>query len=186
MREDIAQLHAEIDQSRSKYQLERFVVGQHHTPEMQYVQLVRELNAAVRTLETSKLTIDMLLAEADELRETGKRSDEIGALLKEQAAEEKRLKLQQTEREIAIMEEMLERYPRYTREQIEAKQEQYWQERLVRVAKMQALAGGVGWAYIESLWQADAIGMLETTNPLQDLIDDGPPKLPGGLPEIEG
>ena len=183
MTEDIHELAAQIDQSRSRYQLERFVVGQHHTPEMQYVQLVRELRTAVRALETAELSIEMLLAEAEELRETGKRSDAIAAVLKERGAEEKRLNLEATKREIAIMEDMLQHYPRYTREEIEAKQEQYWQERLVRVAKMQALAGGVGWAYIESLWQADAIGMLNTSNPLQDLIDGGPPQLMG--PDVD-
>lgn len=182
---DIAKIAAEVDQSRSRYQIERFVVGQHHTPEMQYVQLVRELNVAVRSLETTELKIEMAMAEADELRETGKRSDEIAAVLKERSVEEMRLGLESTKREIAIMEDMLQHYPRYTRQEIEDKQEQYWQERLVRVAKMQALSGSVGWAYIESLWQADAIGMLETTNPLQDLLEAGAPQLPGPAVDLE-
>lgn len=179
MTEDIHELHAAIDQSRSRYQLERFVVGQHHTPEMQYVQLVRELHGATNALEEGMLKIELMRAEAEELRESGLRSDQIAADIKERSIEKKLLSLESTKREIAIMHEMLEAYPRYTRDQIEAGQERYWQERLVRVAQMQALAGGVGWAHIEALWQADAIGMLSSQDPLGELMRAGPPQLMG-------
>jgi hypothetical protein len=176
---NIHNLRASIDQSRSRYQIERFVVGQHHTPEMQYVQLVRELSTLHDAYEEGLLRAEKMLAEADELRATGKKSDAIEAELKERGAASVRRGLEGTKREIGIMQDMLDGYPAFTRDEIEAAQEQYWQERLVRVAHMQALAGGVGWAHIEALWQADALPELMTTNPLEALMTAGPPTLPG-------
>jgi hypothetical protein len=43
MFEDIEKAIAEIQQPRSRFQLERFVLGQHPTPEMQYYQTCIEL-----------------------------------------------------------------------------------------------------------------------------------------------
>lgn len=170
----IHDLHAQIDQSRSRYQIERFVVGQHHTLEMQYLQLVRELATLHDALEEGNLRAEKLEAEADELRETGKKSDAIEAEMKNRQAASTRRGLQGTRREIDIMEDLLSRYPRFTRDEIEAAQETYWQERLVRVAQMQALAGGINWAHIEALWQADALDGLTGSNPLQELMNNKP------------
>lgn len=169
---DIYNIHAQIDQSRSRYQIERFVVGQHHTVEMQYVQLVRELAGLHDALEEGLLNAEKYEAEAEELLETGKKSDAVEAKLKQRQAEVILRNLQGTRREIAIMEDLLAQYPVFTRDEIEAAQEQYWQERLVRVAHMQALSGGMNWAQIEALWQADALQALEATNPLHALLEN--------------
>lgn len=175
---DIQNLKASIDQSRSRYQIERFVVGQHHTPEMQYVQLVRELATLHDAYEEGLLRAEKMLAEAEELRATGRKSDAIEAELKERNSESVRRGLEGTKREMAIMQEMLDVYPKFTRDEIEAAQEKYWQERLVRVAHMQALSGGVNWAHVEALWQADALPELMSANPLEALLSAGPPALP--------
>lgn len=179
MTDDIHLIHSEIEQSRSRYQLERFVVGQHHTPEMQYVQIVRELKVVTDALEQGTLRAELAMAEAAELRESGLRSDEIAAELKERSAQSKLQSLQGTRREIVILEELLSRYPRYTRDEIEAAQEDYWHGRLLRVAHMQALAGGVGWAHIEALWQSGAIEHMANTNSLEALLENGRPELLG-------
>lgn len=174
---NIHELRAAIDQSRSRYQIERFVVGQHHTLEMQYVQLVRELATLHDSYDEGMLRVEKLLAEADEVVESGKRSDEIEAQLLQRQAQSLRRSLEGVKREIDIMEELLTRYPSFTREDVEAGQEQYWRERLVRTAQMQALAGGVNWAQIEALWQADAMGSLTSSDPLQELMSNRPTEL---------
>jgi hypothetical protein len=43
MFQEIQKAIAEIQQPRSRFQLERFVLGQHATPEMQYYQVCLEL-----------------------------------------------------------------------------------------------------------------------------------------------
>ena len=176
---NIHELRAAIDQSRSRYQIERFVVGQHHTLEMQYVQLVRELDTLQDAYDESLLRIDKLLAEAEELLDTGKKSDAIEAEMKERQAASTRRNLEGTKREIDIMEDLLERYPRFTRDEIEAAQEQYWQERLTRVARMQAMSGSIGWAQIEALWQADALDELLASNPVEQLMNTKPLEIAG-------
>ena len=47
----------EITQSRSKYQIERFVIGQHHSLEMQYYQLCLEASGLIDAIKESELRI---------------------------------------------------------------------------------------------------------------------------------
>lgn len=171
---NIHKLRASIDQSRSEYQIKKFVLGQHHTLEMQYVQLVRECSVLQDSYEEALLHIEKLYAEAEELRETGKKSDDIEAKIKEKQAASIKHGLEGTKREMEYMYKLLEIYPSFTREEIENAQEQYWKERLTRVAQMQAMGGGVSWAQIEALWQADALSKLTESNPIEELVKNKP------------
>ena len=167
----------EIQQSRSRYQIEKFVVGQHDSPEMQYYQLVIEANGTTNAIAETELRIQKLKAEADELRETGKKSDSIEAQIKELSIPEFETQLIGQRRELAFMEELFSQYENYTREDIERAQPEYWRQRLMRVGEMQMLArqGGVDWAQLEALYQAnllqDAIAEMPTMAHL-----DGKPK----------
>ena len=176
---DIHRLQAQIDQSRSEYQIRRFVVGQHHTLEMQYVQLVRECAGLQDAYDEGLLRAEKLRAEAEELRDTGKRSDEIEARIKERQATSVEYGLEGTKREMDIMYDLLDRYPNFTRDEIEDAQEQYWQERLTRVARMQAMSGSIGWAQIEALWQAGALDELLASNPIEQLMNTKPLEIAG-------
>lgn len=146
----------EIQQSRSRYQIERFVVGQHHSPEMQYYQLCQEADAVMGSIEETKLRIQKIVAEAEELRETGKKSDAIEAEIKLLAIEGLERHLIGSQRELAFMEQLFEEFPKFTREDIEAAQQEYWETRLTRVAQLQMLSreGGVDWAQLEAVYQA--------------------------------
>lgn len=175
---DYADLAAQIDQSRSRFQIERFVVGQHHTIEMQYVQLVRELAGLQEALEESELRALKLEAEAEELRETSRKSDGYEADLKERQASSVRRRMVSVRREMRMMEELFASYPMFTREDIEEAQEQYWRERLLRTAALQALAGGVEWAQAEAVWQAGALPELLTADPFTALSKTEAPMLP--------
>jgi hypothetical protein len=175
---DYSALAAQIDQSRSRFQIERFVVGQHHTLEMQYVQLVRELAGLQDAVEEGELIASKLDAEAEELRESGKRSADIEAELKERQAVSVRRRLISTRREMRMMEELFATYPSFTRDDVEEAQEQYWKERLLRTAALQALSGGVEWAQAEAVWQAGALPELLTANPFEALSNTNQPELP--------
>ena len=68
MREDIQLSFVECQMPRTPYQLERFVVGQHDTPEMQFVQVCRELEALYYTAnKKTELEIAKLRATGDEI-----------------------------------------------------------------------------------------------------------------------
>jgi ketol-acid reductoisomerase len=168
----------EIKQSRSKYQLEKFAIGQHHSPEMQYYQLLLEMETLYEALEENGLRVEKLLAEAEELRETGKKSDAIEAIMKERAAERIEQSAIGAKRELAFMEELFEKYPKFTREQIEAAQPDYWRERLIRTAQFQALSGSVTWAQVEAIWQAGVLPELLDSSPIQALENLKSPALP--------
>lgn len=167
----------EIQQSRSHYQLEKFVIGQHDSPEMQYYQLCIEASGVINAIAETELRIEKLKAEADELRETGKKSDAIEAKIKELSIPNLETSLIGQRRELAFMEELFAQYENYTREDIERAQPEYWRQRLMRVGEMQMLArqGGVDWAQLEALYQAnllqDAIAEMPTMAHL-----DGKPK----------
>ena len=146
----------EIQQSRSKYQIDKFVLGQHHTPEMQYYQLCMETKGVIDSIAETELRIEKLKAEADELLATGKKSDEIEAKIKLLSVPSLESHLISSKRELAYFEELFEQFPEYTREQIEAAQQDYWETRLTRVAQLQMLSrqGGVDWAQLEAVYQA--------------------------------
>jgi len=146
----------EIQQSRSTYQIEKFVIGQHHSPEMQYYQLCLETNGIIQAIAETELRIKKIQAEAEELQATGKKSDAIEAEIKLLAIEGLETQLIGSKRELAVFEAMFEQYPDYTREDIEAAQKEYWETRLTRVAQLQMLSrqGGVDWAQLEAVWQA--------------------------------
>jgi hypothetical protein len=164
----------EIRQSRSRYQIEKFVVGQHHSPEMQYYQLCVEMNGLINTIKETKLRIKKIEAKAEELRETGKKSDAIEAEIKEMSIEELENHILGSERELAFMTELFEQYPKYTREEIEEAQPAYWETRLTRVAQLQMLSaqGGVDWAQLEAIYQANIMEKALEQIPTMNFVED--------------
>jgi len=170
----------EIKQSRSKFQLEKFVVGQHHSPEMQYYQLLLEIETLQGALEENDLRVRKLYAEAEELRETGKKSDAIEAEMKERSAKRLQENIVGTKRELKYFEELFNEYPKYTREEIEAAQPEYWEQRLIRTAQLQylsAVSGGIPWAQFEALYQADVLPKALEEIKTLNLLDNKPDKL---------
>jgi hypothetical protein len=149
----------EITQNRSKYQLEKFVIGQHHTPEMQYYQLCREALVVMNSIEQTKLKIEKVKAQAEELRETGKKSDAIEAQIMELSIPSMEENLISSQRELDFMQEMFDEFPKFTRQEIEDAQQDYWETRLTRTSQLQMLSrqGGVDWAQLEAVYQAGII-----------------------------
>jgi hypothetical protein len=169
----------DIQQSRSRYQLEKFVVGQHDSPEMQYYQLVIEANGTINSIKETELRIEKIKAEAEELRETGKKSDTIEAEIKELSIPELETQLIGQKRELAFMQELFLQYQNYTREDIELAQPEYWRNRLMRVGEMQMLArqGGVDWAHLQALYQADVLHEAIAKMPTMTHLDGKPTQL---------
>jgi hypothetical protein len=57
MFEEINKAIAEVQQPRSRFQLERFVLGQHATPEMQYYQTVLELQDMIYKYKLAQIAV---------------------------------------------------------------------------------------------------------------------------------
>ena len=166
---------AEVQQPRSRYQLVHFVIGQHDTAEMRFYQLCLELQDMGYKLRMAQLGVRKARVEVARLVATG---DELDALV----AEEKQIGLEQTEivmrgaeRELAILTDLFDESQKFTRDEIEHAQPEYWQKRLTRQTNLQIMSGGVQWAQLDSLRQAGLLDELiaererQTSNGHQEL-----------------
>lgn len=149
---------AEIQQPRSRFQLEHFVLGQHDTAEMQFVQLCIEAQQLIANIRIAELEVrkgEILIAR---LRATGDEVDAIEADIKQVGLEQTRLGLIGAKRELTILADMFEQMPHFTRAEIEAAQPTYWDARMLRQTELQVMAGDIGWAQLDALRQ---IGKLD-------------------------
>jgi len=155
---NIGEAIAAVQQPRSRFQLEHFVIGQHDTPEMRFYQLCLELQDMAYKIRLAQIGVRKSEVRIGRLEATG---DELDAL----EAEEARLGLEQTaivmagaERELAILTDLFNESTHYTRDEIEHAQPDYWQARLTRQTNLQLLSGTVQWAQLDSMRQA---GLLD-------------------------
>ena len=149
---------AEIQQPRSRYQLIHFVIGQHDTPEMRFYQLCLELQDMGFKLRTAQLSVRKTEIEIARLLETGDELDAIEAEEKEVGLEQTRIVMRGAEREIAVLTDLFDESQKFTRDEIEHAQPEYWEKRLTRQTNLQIMSGGVQWAQLDSMRQ---IGMLD-------------------------
>ncbi len=152
---------AEIQQSRSNFQIEKFVVNQHDTDEMRYVQTVIELQQLYYTIKTVSLEMKKTEIEIKKLRASGDEVDEIDAQIKELGLEQTRLVGIGAFRELDQLLKIYNSFEhKYTREEIEAAQPDYWNKRLSRQATLEAIGGTQAQAaHLDSLRQIGALEM---------------------------
>ena len=158
--EEIEAAIYEVQQPRSRFQLEKFVIGQHKTEEMRYYQTCLELQDMIYKYRLAKLNVQKQELKIKRLRETGDEIKEIKAQELELGLEQTYIAMQGAEREVLALTEIFYSFPkRYTREEIEAAQPEYWDERLTGNARAMLMGGsGVNPAHIEAMEQA---GVLE-------------------------
>jgi FMN phosphatase YigB (HAD superfamily) len=161
MFEEIEKAIAEVQQPRSRFQLERFVLGQHSTPEMQYHQTVIELQDAIYKYKLAVISVKKSELKIARLRETGDELDELKAQEIELGLVQTSYAMVGAEREMKHLLEIFDTFThKYTREEIEAAQPDYWQARLTNNAKAMLMGGSsVNAAHIEAMEQA---GVLDT------------------------
>lgn len=129
---DIVALFAEVSQTRSDYQLEKFVVNQHDTDEMRYVQTLLEIQNIYYTVKHLSLETKKNQIKVDRLKATGDEIDAIDAEQIELGMEQTKIAALGTMRELETLLEILKQFPRYTRAEIEANQIEYWNKRMHR------------------------------------------------------
>ena len=149
---------AEIQQPRSRFQLIHFVIGQHDTPEMRFYQLCLELQDMGYKLRMAQIGVRKAEVEIRRLLETGDELDAIEAEEREVGLGQTRIVMVGAQREIAVLTDLFNESQKFTRDEIEHAQPEYWQKRLTRQTNLQIMSGNVGWAQLDSMRQ---IGLLD-------------------------
>lgn len=159
MFDEIEKAIAEVQQPRSRFQLERFVLGQHATTEMQYYQVCLELQDAIYKYKYATINVKKLELKIAKLRATGDELDELKAQEKELGLDQTRLVMLGAKREMQHLVEIFESFThKYTREEIEAAQPDYWQARLTNNARAMLMGGAsVNASHIEAMEQAGVL-----------------------------
>jgi len=155
---NIADAIAEIQQPRSRFQLIHFVIGQHDTPEMRFYQLCLELQDMGHKLRLAQINVRKGEIQIARLLETGDELDALEAEEMEVGLEQTRIVMQGAERELAVLTDLFDESQKFTRDEIEHAQPEYWQKRLTRQTNLQIMSGNVGWAQLDSMRQ---IGLLD-------------------------
>lgn len=154
--------------TRSRYQLQHFVIDQHDTAAMRWRQVVIELQELRYQIDSARISLQRLRLEYETLRKSG---DPLDAL----DAKQKQLDIQVTERAIAaaLLEEqyiyeIAEKMQEFTIEEIESDQDEYWRLRLQRQAEVDAISArtGVSTGNIQSLVSA---GLIIPASELEDI-----------------
>jgi hypothetical protein len=160
MFEEIEKAIAEVQQPRSRFQLERFVTGSHATPEMRYYQTCIELQDMIYKYQLAKITLQKQELKITRLRETKDELKELKAQEIEIGLRQTRLAMIGAERELNHLVDIFNGFEtKFTRAEIETAQPDYWNARLTGNAKAMLMGGtSVNAAHIEAMEQA---GVLE-------------------------
>ena len=103
MKITIEEAIAEVQQPRSRYQLENFVLGQHDTIEMQFYQLCMEVQNLRHKIIEAGISNRKLEVEIGRLLETGDELDALEAELKQVGLQETKVVMLGAEREVAVL-----------------------------------------------------------------------------------
>jgi predicted transcriptional regulator len=161
MFDEIETAIAEVQQPRSRFQLERFVLGQHATDEMRYYQVCIELQDMIHKYKLAEINKKKTDLKIERLRATGDELDELKAQEIELNQSQNKYAVIGAQRELAHLIDIWNTFQhKYTREEIESAQPDYWQARLTNNAKAMLMGGAtVNPAHIEAMEQA---GVLES------------------------
>jgi len=141
----------EIQMSRTPYQLEKFVVGQHDTEEQRYAQCVCELQIKYDVIRKALLGREKLQIEQAKLElKASQKKDPSDSRIKKIEAEIKGLEIEEQDRamkgalrEFAALYAIFKTFKKqYTREELNEAQPEYWQRRLTRQANQDLMANG--------------------------------------------
>lgn len=154
--EEIEKAIVEIQQPRSEFQLQKFVVNQHPTEEMRFYQTCLELQDMIYKYKTAKIDIERQQIKISRLRKSGDELDELKAQKIELGMDQTKLAMIGAEREMIGLAKIFDSFSKkYTREEIEAAQADYWEKRLSAGAQnMLMSSGSISSAQIEAMQQA--------------------------------
>ena len=155
-----------IQQPRTNFQLEKFVVGNHDVPEQQYAHCVLEIQVKYNALRKAKISfekMDYLIAKYKKEADDGNKLSGFKAREKEVEKDTAWLAVVGAIRELEFLYAMWKGFKKkYTREEIDKVQPLYWKKRLERQAHQDVMAGGrIGVGNQEALRQIGAGNLPE-------------------------
>lgn len=153
----------EIQQPRTGYVLNKFVVGQHDTDEQRYAQCVLEMQIKYDNIRRAKLNKRKLEIKIAELEAKHNELDQIEADIIKIDLEEQDRAMLGALREFECLYNIWQSFPKkYTRQELDANQEQYWKLRLQRQAYQDVQSTGrIGAGNHEALRQIGMAGVPE-------------------------
>jgi hypothetical protein len=147
-----------IVQARSRYQIENFVIGQHDTEEMQYRQIIIEAQDLIHKIKKAEVQIEKMNIEIQALSK-GDRLKQLDAADKALDKRYLEITLAGSYRELAVLQDLFNAFPKYSADEIERNQKDYWEKRLTRQAHIEALSAqqGVSSGNLTSMLQANLL-----------------------------
>ncbi|HXE63240.1 MAG TPA: hypothetical protein VN519_06840 [Bryobacteraceae bacterium] len=147
---------AQIQQPRSDYQIEHFVLGQHHTGPRQYMQCVLELQIKYFNIRRAKLAYEEVLLDIQDMTELDSPRNQIALARKQVDLEEAELGLLGAFREFWTLFRLWQAFPRqYSHAELQAAETAYWHKRLMTQAEHdRAATGRIGVGNLEAIRQA--------------------------------
>lgn len=159
MFEEIEKAIAEVQQPRSRFQLEKFVIGQHATPEMRFYQTCLELQDMIYKYRLAKIAVQKQELKINKLKSKNDEMAELKAQELEIGLSQTKLAMIGAEREIAHLVNIYNSFEyKFTRAEIENAQPDYWKARLTGNAKAMLIGGvSVNPSHIEAMQQAGVL-----------------------------
>jgi len=153
--EEIKRAFQEIQQARPDFELEKFVVGEKDTEQQAYAQCVLELQIKYNNIRRGILNRKKLEIQVEKLKEKNDEISDIKADLKRIDIEEQDYAMLGAIREFEALKRIFESFPKkYTRQELNDAQPEYWKKRLTRQANLDLLAKGrVGVGNLDALRQ---------------------------------
>lgn len=148
----------DIAESRTQFQLDKFVVKQHDTEEMRYKQVLLELQSLYFGIRVMEIEMKKKNIQLEKLRSTGDEVDELDAQILEITLERDKLSATGALREFDNLMDIYDSFEhKFTREEIEEGQAEYWNRRLNRQATLEAIGGSQAQAsHLDALRQIGA------------------------------
>ena len=155
---DIQQAIMETSQPRSRYMLETLTFGAHDTPEMRFYYCVIELNDKIHKFRLAEIGKERMEREMARLEESDEQDADLDLREKRTEYDFFMSVMAGGKRELDDLLAIYAEIPHFTREQIDANQQEYWEARMTRQTRMQIMAGGVQWSQLDALRK---VGLLD-------------------------
>jgi hypothetical protein len=130
---------------RTFFQLERFVMQEHDLPERRFLQLMMELRSIREGFIQDSIEIEKIKIQIQRLLATGDEIDKLEAMKKQYNLDHYEAGMAVRQDEVRHISKLLKQLPKiYTKQEIEAAEERYWEKRLTRQAAEEMVSAQTG------------------------------------------
>ena len=151
-RKELEQAFCSVNAGRSNYQIENFVIGTHDTATRQYQQCVIELQTKTYSIRRQIIEQRKMIKKFDNEKDADEK-ELFGISL-----EEMQMTLDSEVREWNTLYNIFQSMPKFTQQEFQDAEAEYWQLRLARQSQEDIMAHGrISVGNLDALWQAKHI-----------------------------